>query len=107
MFLVGSFLASHSVWFHASLVRTAMATYPLETCDGPMNEAAHDALVSSLVTEKLAEPRIHVDAWKHLGLPHYGRRSTTIAERATAAVGGEPYENLVFRGKTHASQPKN
>ena len=103
-------------WFHARLVRIAMETYPVKTCDEPMNEAAPDARVPSLVTEKLTD---HGWTWMHGDTLHYHtfahrrktqklrneRRSTTVAERATVAVGVEPREDLVVRGKPR--QPKN
>ena len=87
-------------WFHARLVRTAMATYPVKTCDEPMNEVAPDARVPSLVTEKLTDQG---STWMHGDTLHYHtnahrrktqklqkeRRSTTVAERATVAVGVE------------------
>ena len=96
-------LASHSVWFHASLVRTAMATYPVETCDGPMNEAAPDALVPLTCDEEADETTGRRGCMKTLW-------TTTLAPTDERPNGCgtrdgprpcEPHENLVVRGTPH------
>ena len=47
--------------------------------------AEREVVVSALVTERLTEPRVDVDAWGHLGLPHMRLHFTVVDAEALAS----------------------
>ena len=52
-------------------------------------KSQREVVVSALVTERLTEPRVDVDAWGHPGLPHMRLDFTVVDAEAPLLLGNE------------------